>query len=98
MADLPHVHDPLSSDDEEDIASAGSAAPIAGRFRGAPKLVLILTAFVDILGFSIPNPLMPYYFSTLPGFSGDAQGLMFGVIMSSFSIGQLIVCRPWVRA
>ncbi len=91
MADAARAHELLSSDEEGDDASTHGTASAVGRFHGAPKLVLILTAFVDILGFSIPNPLMPYYFSTLPGFTGDAQGLMFGLIMSSFSIGQFIV-------
>ncbi len=61
-----------------------------GRLTKSAKVVLLATAFVDILGFSMPNPLMPYYFSQIPGFTPENQGLYFGLIMSSFSVGQFV--------
>lgn len=63
---------------------------IGGRFTKSAKLVVLLTSFVDILGFSLPNPLLPYYFSHLDGFSPENSGLVYGLIMSAFSIGQFL--------
>lgn len=62
--DTVKVHD--DDDGDEDPSDPG------GRFAGPVKLVVLATAFVDIMGFSIPNPLMPYYFSTFPDFK-DSQ-------------------------
>ncbi len=61
-----------------------------GRLTQSAKYVLLFTSFVDILGFSLPNPLMPYYFSHLQGFSTENSGVFYGLIMSSFSIGQFL--------
>jgi len=38
-------------------------------FTGSAKFVILLTAFVDTLGFSIPNPILPFFYDKLPGFS-----------------------------
>jgi hypothetical protein len=49
----------LDEDQQEDDASA-SIEKKGGKLTRPVKFVLLLTAFIDILGFSLPNPLMPY--------------------------------------
>ncbi len=72
------------------LLSPPQPPPPVSSFTRSAKVVLLLTAFVDILGFSMPNPIMPYYFSQIPGFTPQNQGMYFGLIMSSFSIGQFV--------
>jgi DHA1 family tetracycline resistance protein-like MFS transporter len=81
---------PSAVEPEKDSAPLldASAQAVESAFTRSAKVVLLLTAFVDILGFSMPNPIMPYYFSQIPGFTPQNQGLYFGLIMSSFSVGQ----------
>lgn len=54
---------------------------------GWARLVVLATAFVDILGFSMPNPIMPFYYTSLQVGSGH-EGVFLGLIMASFSLGQ----------
>lgn len=75
--------DDEDEDEEEDSHKAGLLSKTA-------KATVLITSFVDILGFSLPNPVLPYYYSTLDGFSVNRAGLIFGLIMSAFSVGQFI--------
>ena len=54
--------------------------------------VLMATVFVDMLGFAIIFPLLPYY-----GLRLDADPWMIGWIIASFSIAQLAAAPLWGR-
>ncbi len=54
--------------------------------------VLMATVFVDMLGFAIIFPLLPYYALRL-----DADPWMIGWIIASFSIAQLAAAPLWGR-
>jgi len=59
-----------------------------------PKLIILfITAFVDMVGFALVLPLLPYY-ATEHG----ANALLVGVLISSFSVAQLAVAPLWGRA
>ncbi|HTE46005.1 MAG TPA: MFS transporter [Gemmatimonadaceae bacterium] len=55
-------------------------------------VVLMFTAFVDMVGSSMIFPLIPYY-----GTRMGANGLMIGVIIASFSVAQLLSAPQWGR-
>jgi len=59
----------------------------------AKLIVLFITAFVDMVGFALVLPLLPYY-ATAYG----ANALLVGVLVSSFSLAQLAVAPLWGRA
>ena len=59
----------------------------------AKLLVLFITAFVDMVGFALVLPLLPYYASEY-----GANALLVGVLISSFSVAQLAVAPLWGRA
>lgn len=94
------VEPPKSSFEEVSLDSSSSASssessshgpePPAGLYRGAAKAVILMTSFVDILGFALPNPILPFYYSTLPGYTPQNAGLIFGLIMTAFSCGQFV--------
>jgi MFS family permease len=85
-----------------------SAAPASGtarprslgsairRFADQPEFqqlsILILTAFVDMIGFSIVFPLMPFY-----AVKFKATPAMVGLLISSYSIAQLLFSPIWGR-
>jgi len=59
-----------------------------------PKLIILfITAFVDMVGFVIVLPLLPYYAKAF-----GANALLVGVLISSFSVAQLAVAPLWGRA
>jgi len=59
-----------------------------------PKLIILfITAFVDMVGFVIVLPLLPYYATAF-----GASALLVGVLISSFSVAQLAVAPLWGRA
>ena len=55
-------------------------------------VVLMFTAFVDMVGSSMIVPLVPY-FATRMG----ANGLMVGVVLAAFSVAQLLSASSWGR-
>src|SRR5512143_415319 len=55
-------------------------------------VVLMFTAFVDMIGSSMILPLVPYYATRM-----GATGLAVGLILASFSIGQLVSAPSWGR-
>ena len=63
-------------------------------FRHVPKVlaVLMVTAFIDMVGLLMVIPLLPFYATRLGG-----GGLMVGLLVSSFSIAQLISAPVWGR-
>lgn len=58
----------------------------------AKLLVLMITAFVDMVGLLAVVPLLPYY-----ALEFGANGLIIGLLVSSFSIAQLISAPMWGR-
>jgi MFS family permease len=48
-------------------------------------IVLMITAFIDMVGTLMIIPLMPFYAKEF-----GANGLVVGLLVSSFSIAQLI--------
>ncbi|MEO7996953.1 MAG: MFS transporter [Gemmatimonadaceae bacterium] len=60
---------------------------------GAGKLVvLMVTAFIDMLGLLMILPLLPFYAQKL-----GAGGLVVGLLVSSFSVAQLLSAPMWGR-
>ena len=58
----------------------------------AKLLVLMVTAFVDMVGLLAVVPLLPYY-----AIEFGANGLIIGLLVSSFSVAQLIAAPLWGR-
>jgi DHA1 family tetracycline resistance protein-like MFS transporter len=54
--------------------------------------IILLTVFIDLVGFGIVVPLVPVYSKHL-----HASGLMIGVIVASFSAAQFIFAPIWGR-
>lgn len=71
-----------------------AAAGAAWLFRRVPKAlaVLMVTAFIDMVGLLMVIPLLPFYATRLGG-----GGLMVGLLVSSFSVAQLISAPLWGR-
>ena len=66
---------------------------MAGRNTDVAKLtVLMITAFIDMVGTLMILPLMPFYAKAF-----GASGLMVGLLVSSFSIAQLLSAPMWGR-
>ena len=57
-----------------------------------PLLVLFVTAFVDMIGLTMVIPLLPYYATDF-----GATATMVGVLISAFSVAQLLVAPTWGR-
>ena len=55
-------------------------------------IVLMITAFVDMVGLLMIIPLLPFYAKHL-----GANGFVVGVLVSSFAIAQLITAPVWGR-
>ena len=55
-------------------------------------LILIITAFVDMVGLLMILPLMPFYARTL-----GASALMVTLLIGSFTAAQLVSAPMWGR-
>src|SRR5213593_4979943 len=55
-------------------------------------VVLMFTAFVDMVGFAMVIPLIPFYATQM-----GATGFVVGVLISAFSVAQLLVAPLWGR-
>ena len=69
-----------------------TAAPQLAKSDLRKLLVLIAASAVDMIGFAIVLPLLPFYAESL-----DASAKMIGWIIASFSIAQLISAPLWGR-
>ncbi len=58
----------------------------------APLTVIFLTVFIDLLGFGIVLPLLPYYAETF-----GASPFTIGLLMTSYSVMQLLFTPVWGR-
>ena len=54
--------------------------------------VLMVTAFVDMLGLIIVYPLLPFYATRL-----GANAAMVGALVAAFSVAQLVSAPAWGR-
>jgi MFS transporter, DHA1 family, tetracycline resistance protein len=74
------------------------APPRAPSSRAA-LLTVFLVVFIDLLGFGIVLPLLPRYAEDFipAGQSETVQGLVLGILMSSFSAMQFLVAPIWGR-
>jgi MFS family permease len=55
-------------------------------------LVLMITAFVDMVGFAMVLPLLPFYAANM-----GATGFVVGLLISVFSVAQLVSAPTWGR-
>ena len=55
--------------------------------KRSPLLVILLTVFIDLVGFGIVIPVLPYY---LESERFRASPLALGLLFSSYSVMQLI--------
>ena len=60
--------------------------------RRASLLLIFLTVFIDLLGFAIVLPLIPRY-----GKHFEADGMIIGLLMASFSAMQFLFAPLWGR-
>jgi len=68
-------------------------APEARKSTSAGKLaVLMVTAFMDMVGILMIVPLMPFYAKSM-----GAGGFVVGLLVASFSIAQLLMAPVWGR-
>ena len=63
----------------------------AGGSKGK-LVVLMVTAFIDMVGLLMVIPLLPFYAKTL-----GAGGFVVGLLISSFAVAQLISAPMWGR-
>ena len=55
-------------------------------------LPLFLIVFIDLLGFGIIIPLLPFYGETY-----GASPAMVGLLMATYSLGQFVMAPIWGR-
>lgn len=61
----------------------------------SPRVLIFLTIFIDLLGFGIIIPVLPYIASEYA--QGPNTGLLVALMMSSFSLLQMIFSPIWGR-
>jgi MFS family permease len=95
----------VSADGPADPEAAGAAAAPAAPVRSdAGKLVvLMVTAFVDMIGVLMVIPLLPFYVTSMAGGGYNLAGYQLGVgqitalLVSSFTVAQLVSAPLWGR-
>jgi multidrug resistance protein len=55
-------------------------------------IVLMVTAFVDMVGFAMVLPLLPFYAASM-----GATAFVVGLLISTFSVAQLVSAPTWGR-
>ncbi|MBI1819304.1 MAG: MFS transporter [Nitrospirae bacterium] len=60
--------------------------------KTSPLIIIAITVFIDLLGFGIVIPVLPFYAEKY-----GATGLTVGLLMSSYSFMQLIFSPVWGR-
>lgn len=60
--------------------------------RFSPLVIIFGTVFIDLLGFGIIIPLLPFYAETF-----GATGLVVGLLLASFSLMQFLFAPIWGR-
>ena len=72
--------------------SETAGTPPAQKPTVAKLAVLMVTAFMDMVGVLMIVPLMPFYAKDL-----GANGFIVGLLVSSFSVAQLLMAPVWGR-
>src|SRR3954468_24807010 len=72
------------------MTDAAQTPPI--RTSAGKIVVLMITAFMDMVGLLMIVPLMPFYAKSM-----GAGGLIVGLLVSSFAIAQLLMAPIWGR-
>jgi len=75
----------------EQAGSSGDSADTSGNATGK-LVILMVSAFVDMLGVLMILPLMPFYAEKL-----GAGGAIVGLLVASFSVAQLLSAPFWGR-
>src|SRR5262249_3581914 len=91
-----------TSGDVAQATEALSPPPAEGKAARRTLLIVFLVVFIDLLGFGIVLPLLPRYgesyISALVGPSeGWQNGVLIGLLMSSFSLMQFLFSPIWGR-
>lgn len=60
--------------------------------KKSPLLIIFLTVFIDLIGFGIVLPLLPFYAQTF-----GANSLWIGLLFTSFSLMQFLFAPLWGR-
>ncbi|MDP9121424.1 MAG: MFS transporter [Acidobacteriota bacterium] len=78
----------------EAVESPAAVPPESARRRASMRQlwVLMATVFVDMIGFTIVLPLLPFYATRL-----GAKPSMVGVLISAFALAQLATSPYWGR-
>lgn len=66
--------------------------PVDSRGAFGKLVVLMITAFVDMLGMLMVLPLLPFYAESM-----GAGGMEVGILVASFSVAQLLSAPIWGR-
>jgi len=64
----------------------------SGATRASPLVIVFVTIFIDLLGFGIIIPLLPFYAESF-----GANALTVGLLSSSFSLMQFLFAPVWGR-
>ena len=72
------------------MSGARRREPRAGRYLKGKLTVLMITAFVDMLGLVMVLPLLPFYATKLGG-----SATMVGLLIAAFSLAQLASAPFW---
>ena len=91
MSDVSHPT-PVSGTPVSVASPVSPDAPTSNRSQVGKLAVLMITAFIDMLGMWMILPLLPFYATTL-----GADGLLVGMLVSSFSVAQLLSAPYWGR-
>lgn len=68
-------------------------APARARVRDRVLLVVVVTVFLDLVGFGITIPQLPFYVKAMAG--AEHAGLITGLLIGSYSLAQSLA-TPWL--
>lgn len=74
----------------EAASAAPLEAPAKEKFLTRPLLIIFLTIFIDLVGFGMVIPLLPFYAEELKATPFD-----IGILVSSYSLMQFIFSPVW---
>jgi MFS family permease len=73
-------------------APPSTAEPIVEGTSSGKLWILMITAFIDMVGLLMVIPLLPFYAKSL-----GQGGLIVGMLVSSFAVAQLLTAPMWGR-